>query len=282
MSGGVQGWAQVWSSAITTAFGAAPELEAGARLARRMPPEAVEVVPGSVEVRDPDGQWVAHLGVQPLDDGQWETLLRTAAAAPELAAGLLTGRLPLDLHQRSIALGCSLAPERRHLGTDCSCPDWREPCRHVGAVAALAGELLIDDPWLLALVRGRTRDQIVEAVRSYRAGRLGVDDGAADTPRGADPGVSAASAFRAPGHAVRLPSPLASLRRAAEPVAFGPPPADSGVMAADLDRLVADASERAFRMLAGAVDADALSIDESEDQDRIDEFRRRRDARRGP
>ncbi len=270
-------WSTVWSSAIGIAFDEPPELEAGARLARRSSFDPPEIAPGSMTLRD--GDWVAHLGLQQLDDVRWETILRTIAADPQLTAAVITGDLPVDLHGRSVALGCSLAPERRELGADCSCPDWHEPCRHVGALVVLVSELISSDPWLLTMLRGRTRDQIVEEVRSLRADLRGIDSsGSGDTARGADPGQSAAAAFRA--EQAPLPPPLAPLRRAGRPVVFGSPPVDSGVTSADLERLVADAAERSFQLLSGVEDADdtaALLISPEDDRARIELSLRLRD-----
>lgn len=268
-----QWWSNVWSSAVGQAFGEPRELDAGARLARRSGMADAEVAPGSMILRDPDGAWVAQLGVRRLEDGQWHTLLHTLAADPRSAAAVITGDLPVELHGRSVALGCALTPERRDLGADCTCHDWHEPCRHVGALVAVVSEMVAVDPWLLTMLRGRTRDEIVQTVRSLRAGRLGVDTEArGDTPRGVDLGVSAAAAFdRTPDP---LPGPLAGLRHPGEPVVFLPPPADSGVEMSDLQRLVADAASRAFLLLAGDTDADALLIDPAEDQERIELSRR--------
>lgn len=263
-------WSTVWTSAIGTAFAEPPELEAGARLARRSTFDPPDIAPGSMTLRD--GDWVAHLGVQRLDDERWEAIVRAIASDPQLTAAVVTGELPVDLHGRAVALGCSLAPERRELGADCSCPDWHEPCRHVGALIVLVADLILADPWLLTMLRGRTRDQIVEAVRSLRAGRRGIGPSeSADTARGPDPGQPAVDAFRA--DRAPLPPPLPPLRRAGRPVTFGAPPMDSGVSGADLQRLVADAAERSFRLLGGVDDVEetaALLISAEEDRTRIE------------
>ncbi len=263
-----QWWSMVWGSAIAGAFDEATELEAGARLAARSSFERPEVSPGSMTLRDAD--WVAHLGVRQLDDSRWETILRTIAADPQLTAAVVTGELPVELHGRAVALGCSLAPERRDLGADCSCPDWHEPCRHVGALASLVADLITGDPWLVTMLRGRTRDEVIETVRRLRADQRGIDP-SGDTPRGVDPGVSATAAFKT--ETVSLPSPLAPLRRAGHPVEHAPPPIDSGIVGADLERLVADAAQRAFRLLSDdgdPTDAAALLISPEEDRARIE------------
>lgn len=267
MSASASWWGTVWTSALTQAFNEAIELETGARLARRLD-ASVEVAPGSMTLRDPADGWVAHLGLKQLDDGQWETLLRTVAADPQLMAAVITGELPLELHGKAVALGCSFAPEASDIGADCSCPDWHDPCRHVGALVAKVAEMIDADPWLLVMLRGRSRDDVAGTIRRLRSAQRGVewvDEG--DEPRGADPGVAAAAALRSV--AKPLPSPLPPLRRAGGATAHLAPPADAGVEQAELERLVADAASRAFELLGGNDGGDGLALSVEHDLARI-------------
>ena len=261
-------WATVWSSAMGLAFAEARELETGAVLARRTTFTSIEVSPGSLTLSDPADGWTAHVGMRQLDDGQWETLLRTIAADPQLTGAVIVGELPTDLHGRAVALGCSLAPDPRDVVADCTCGDWHDPCRHVGALLSVVADLIANDPWLLTMLRGRSRDDVVEVVRRIRAGQRGIElPGTSDEPRGSDPGVAASSAFRVSPSP--LPPPLAPLRRAADPVEFRPPPADAGVLMGDLHRLVTDAAERAFLLLNGTPDAAALLLEPANDLARL-------------
>lgn len=250
------------------AFSEAQELETGAALARRSSFASPEVAPGSVTLADPAGAWTAHIGMQQLDGGQWETLVRTIAADPQLTAAVIVGELPPELHGRALALGCSLAPEPRDVAADCTCGGWSEPCRHVGALSALVADLIAEDPWLFTMLRGRTRDQLVEAVRRVRAGQRGIAlPETSDEPRGSDPGVAATPAFQA--SLPPLPPPLMPLRRAASSVTFRSPPADAGVRMGDLYRLVNDAAERAFFLLNGIENDAALLIEPTHDLARL-------------
>ncbi|MGZ8708897.1 MAG: SWIM zinc finger family protein, partial [Thermoanaerobaculia bacterium] len=56
-----------------------------------------------------------------------------------------------------------LFPARQsELTTDCSCPDWSNPCKHIAAVYYLLGEEFDRDPFLLLHVRGISRDDLTE------------------------------------------------------------------------------------------------------------------------
>jgi uncharacterized Zn finger protein len=61
----------------------------------------------------------------------------------------------------------------------CSCPDYANLCKHIAAVYYLLGEQFDADPFLIFALRGRTREQIIDALRIRRAQSVGP---AAGTP----------------------------------------------------------------------------------------------------
>lgn len=57
----------------------------------------------------------------------------------------------------------SLFPHQlRDLETDCTCPDWSNPCKHVAAVCYLLGEEFDRDPFLIFKLRGLDREELFE------------------------------------------------------------------------------------------------------------------------
>src|SRR5207244_2596628 len=91
-----------------------------------------------------------------------------AAAVAESAlhvAKLMAGQMPEDIETLFDRAGVSLFPARAsELRTDCSCPDWSNPCKHIAAVYYLLGEEFDRDPFLIFRLRGIDREQIVELV----------------------------------------------------------------------------------------------------------------------
>ena len=71
-------------------------------------------------------------------------------------AGLL---LPVTLAQH---LGLrELVDNHLDLDTDCSCPDWSNPCKHIAAVYLLLGEEFDRDPFLIFRMRGMDREDLL-------------------------------------------------------------------------------------------------------------------------
>jgi uncharacterized Zn finger protein len=57
------------------------------------------------------------------------------------------------------------------LTTQCSCPDWVNPCKHVAATHYILGERFDEDPFLLFRLRGRNQEQVMQALHQRRAGK---------------------------------------------------------------------------------------------------------------
>jgi uncharacterized Zn finger protein len=79
-----------------------------------------------------------------------------------LAAKMLAGEMPPDIEKVFKEAKVSLFPERLgDLSTECSCPDWSNPCKHVAAVYYLLGEEFDRDPFLIFRMRGMSREEFV-------------------------------------------------------------------------------------------------------------------------
>lgn len=143
----------------------------------------------------------------------WNTAIAAMSEEARFAAELLAGRMPDDIDSVFRRAKCSLFPRKSHdLETDCSCPDWASPCKHVAAVHYVLGEAFDRDPFLLFELRGRTREQVLKALSHRRSG------GAAPrtTPPPSRTIAQAASEIHAE-HYERIAEPLPSLRFGFEP-----------------------------------------------------------------
>ena len=70
--------------------------------------------------------------------------------------------MPEDIDSAFKEIGLSLFPETLDdLETDCSCPDWSNPCKHIAAVYYLLGEEFDRDPFLIFKLRGVDMDDFM-------------------------------------------------------------------------------------------------------------------------
>jgi hypothetical protein len=96
------------------------------------------------------------------------------ASSASYAVRLLTGEMPQDIEDVFTDLGSSLLPTQEwDLKTSCSCPDYANPCKHIAAVHYVLGEAFDQDPFLIFQLRGRSRQDLLSALRAARGGRDG-------------------------------------------------------------------------------------------------------------
>jgi uncharacterized Zn finger protein len=78
--------------------------------------------------------------------------------------------MPQDIEEAFQQAGVNLFPASRgDLKTECSCPDWSNPCKHIAAVYYLLGEQFDADPFLIFRLRGKSKDDIMTLLRARRS-----------------------------------------------------------------------------------------------------------------
>ena len=103
-----------------------------------------------------------EISVRTIEAADWERLRQALAEQPVIAASLLAGRMPENIEDTFKAVGLSMFPARGDdLETDCSCPDWSNPCKHIAAVYLLLGEEFDRDPFLIFRMRGMDREDLL-------------------------------------------------------------------------------------------------------------------------
>ncbi len=105
----------------------------------------------------------------PFNNKQWEKVLDLLSEKSVYMAKLLVGEMPHDIESVFNQAGVSLFPEHAmDLQTKCTCPDKITPCKHIAATYYILGDRFDEDPFLIFRMRGRTQDQILEALRQRR------------------------------------------------------------------------------------------------------------------
>lgn len=117
------------------------------------------------------------LALDPFDDEQWQYVIESMAERAIFSAKLLSGEMPQNIEEVFTANGLSLFPLTKFdIHSRCSCPDPANPCKHIGAVYYVLGDRFSEDPFVLFQLRGRTKDQIIAALRERRSTTTAEDD----------------------------------------------------------------------------------------------------------
>ncbi|OKH36926.1 hypothetical protein NIES2119_15745 [[Phormidium ambiguum] IAM M-71] len=108
--------------------------------------------------------------LEPFSDEQWDYVIETMSEKAIFSAKLLAGEMPKNIEEVFTANGLSLFPfTLEDVRSRCSCPDKANPCKHIGAVYYLLGDRFGEDPFVLFQLRGRSKAQIIEALRKFRS-----------------------------------------------------------------------------------------------------------------
>ena len=110
------------------------------------------------------------LSLAPFTDEDWNYAIETMSQKALYSAQLLAGELPSNIEDVFIANGLSLFPfTLSDIRSRCTCPDKANPCKHIGAVYYQLGDRFSEDPFVLFQLRGRTKEQILDALRQVRS-----------------------------------------------------------------------------------------------------------------
>jgi uncharacterized Zn finger protein len=166
-------WAERWLAAME-ALVDPRRLQRGRSYARHGQVLSIAETKDGVEARVQGSRakpYTVTIRVKPLTGQQWDRVVETLASQAIFTAQLLAGEMPAEIEEAFAAAEVSLFPRTEDdLETTCSCPDWANPCKHVAAVHYILGDRFDEDPFLLFRLRGRTQDQVLEALRQRRSG----------------------------------------------------------------------------------------------------------------
>lgn len=169
---GATWWAGRWLAALEQVVNV-NRLARGRSYARSGQVTKLDVGPGGVDARVQGSRptpYIVTMRFRTLDDATWDAVIGAMAGEALHAARLLSGEMPEQIEDAFQSAGASLFPTTgSDLQTDCSCPDWANPCKHVAAVFYLLGERFDADPFLMFELRGRTKDQVIAALRVRRS-----------------------------------------------------------------------------------------------------------------
>lgn len=172
---GTTWWGQRWIEALQEVLrGDSARLARGRTYARAGRTHDLVVKGGKVTAKVTGSRptpYTISIELAQLGDAAWSRAIARVAEKAQFSAELLSGQMPKEIDEVFRAAGTSLFPKQRaDLVTSCSCPDWGDPCKHVAATHYVLGEALDRDPFLLFELRGRTKDQVLDALRAARGG----------------------------------------------------------------------------------------------------------------
>jgi uncharacterized Zn finger protein len=149
---------------------------------------SIDIAKGEVKAKVQGSRpkpYAVTIEVDTLTAKQWDKLVEVLSGWALFAAKLLAGEMPTDIEEVFAKAKVSLFPQHQEdLMTDCSCPDWSNPCKHVAAVYYLLGEEFDRDPFLLFRLRGLGRDELLQRLSELMPAPEAAPDSAETTAEG--------------------------------------------------------------------------------------------------
>lgn len=174
-------WSKRWI-AVLESFNLGARLTRGRSYARRGQVISIDIEQGVVKAKvqgSAPRPYNVTIKLAPLSDADWDKVTDAMSAQAIFAAKLLAGEMPTNIEEAFSAAHISLFPARDDdLETNCSCPDWSNPCKHIAAVYYILAEQFDEDPFLIFKLRGRTKEEIIDALRAKRSVALPVESAA--------------------------------------------------------------------------------------------------------
>jgi uncharacterized Zn finger protein len=162
-------WGKKWIATLES-FHLGARLNRGKAYAKKGQVMSLDVQKGEVIAKvqgSSSRPYKVNIRFRRYNEAQWEKIIARFSENPIECAQLVNGTMPEDIEASFSALGLPLFPQKRDdLETDCSCPDWSNPCKHIAAVFYLLAEAFDKNPFLLFELRGKNQTEILEKLQT--------------------------------------------------------------------------------------------------------------------
>lgn len=166
-------WAQRWIAALERLVDSG-RLSRGRSYARKGQVLSIDETRDGISARVQGSMRTPYkisIKINHLTGAEWDKVIDALSEQAIFTAQLLAGEMPQEIEQAFERAKVSLFPSnRKDLQTDCSCPDYSNPCKHIAAAHYILGERFDEDPFLIFRLRGRTQEQVMQELRKRRAG----------------------------------------------------------------------------------------------------------------
>lgn len=164
-------WAKRWNKTLD-GFGYASRLQRGKTYARAGNVLEMNITPGKIEAKVRGSRprpYKISINVKVLSKDQWGKIIGIMSEKAIFSSKLLNGEMPENIEEAFENARLPLFPERSSdLITDCSCPDFANPCKHIAAVYYMLGTEFDKDPFIIFRLRGMDKENLMENLRILR------------------------------------------------------------------------------------------------------------------
>jgi len=167
-------WARRWIQVLES-FNIGARLGRGRSYARSGQVLSIAIAKGQVTAAVQGSRpkpYNVTIRLQSLSRQNWKRFAMVLRAQPYFTATMMNGHMPNEIEGVFKKARLSLFPTRLgDLKTDCSCPDWSNPCKHIAAVYYLLGEEFDRNPFLIFRLRGIQQEELLSLIGSKESSK---------------------------------------------------------------------------------------------------------------
>lgn len=155
-------WAKRWNQTLGE-YDMGERLGRGRSYARNGRTKSINIQNGLVTaVVYGSDKYKIKISIDMISAQAWKTITTKIFSTPAVAAKLLAAEMHENMEEIFTKSGVRLFPRLNEIETDCTCPDWANPCKHIAAVYLILGEEFDRDPFLLFKIRGMEREKMLK------------------------------------------------------------------------------------------------------------------------
>lgn len=117
--------------------------------------------------------YIISIEIKPIPQAKWNLAIDKLSSKASTISRLLLNEVPENVESSFSELGLHLLPySRQDFNTNCSCPDYANPCKHIAGVYYLVASQLDENPFLLFELRGLSKSELQQKLAKTPLGKI--------------------------------------------------------------------------------------------------------------
>ena len=113
-----------------------------------------------------------NIEIKPIAKTKWKQAIDKLSSKASIVSRLLLNEVPENIEDTFSELGLNLLPHSQEdFKTNCSCPDYANPCKHIAGVYYLVASQLDQNPFLLFELRGLSKTELQDKLAASPLGK---------------------------------------------------------------------------------------------------------------
>lgn len=117
-------------------------------------------------------RYKVSIKISPIAKTKWTKIIGLLSSNAACISKLLMNEMPDTIEDVFSGLHLHFLPAKeKDFDTDCSCPDWSNPCKHIAGVYYRVASMLDTDPFLLFQLRGLSKEKLQKELSKTALGQ---------------------------------------------------------------------------------------------------------------